>query len=80
MQPTNPFAIRLQLISLAKELLMDEYHTKKDHLLEQWRLNVELVRDKGEIPEGCPTLPEYPTEADILRKAEALNQFVSNSK
>lgn len=80
MQNSNPFAIRLELINLAKDLLTDEYHTKKEYVMEQWRLNVELSRNTGGVPIGAPVLPAFPTEADILRKAEALNQFVSKTK
>lgn len=80
MQNANPFAVRLQLIQLAKDLLVDEYHTNKEYLLEQWRLNVELARANDGVPQGAPKMPAYPSEEDILKKAEALNQFVSKPK
>lgn len=80
MQNSNPFTIRLQLIQLAKDLLIDEYHTNREHILEKWRLDVDLTRTSGLTPQGCPSLPSYPSEVDILKKAEALNQFVSKTK
>lgn len=80
MQNANPFEVRLQLIQLAKDLLIDEYHTQREFIIEQWRLNVELARANDSVPQGAPKLPSYPTESDILKKAEVLNQFVSKSK
>lgn len=80
MQNANPFTIRLQLIQMAKDLLMEKYYADREYLLEQWRLNVEMAKANGGIPQGGPKLPDYPTELDILKKAEVLNQFVSKSK
>lgn len=76
----TPYEIRLDLISLAKDLLIDEYHTKREYVLEQWRNNREDTRAAGNVPVGAPKLPEFPTETDILRKAETLNTFVSKAK
>lgn len=82
MQTTNPFALRLDLISIAKDLLMTEYHVERERILEEWRLKVELARESGnksDIPE-MPAFPPYPSESEILKKANVLNDFVSKSK
>lgn len=82
MQPVNPFSLRLQLIQLAKDLVLEEYHVQRERILEEWRLAVELARDNvaaASVPK-MPELPPYPTENDILRKANILNEFVSKNK
>ena len=76
----TPYEIRLELIVIAKDMLMDEYHSKKEYILEQWRNSREDCKSAGFEPIGAPRLPDFPTELEILNKATALNEFVSNSK
>ena len=77
MSSTSPYALRLQLITLAKELLVDEYHANRECILEQWRNEVDTARQKDSSLPQAPTLPTYPTEKDVLKKAIALYEFVS---
>jgi hypothetical protein len=79
MSDSNPFKIRLELLHMAKDLLMDEYHTKKEVMLEQWREAKDKTSPDGRLP-AYPEYPPYPTELDILRKASILNDFISKSK
>ena len=78
MSNLTPFEIRLELLKMAKELLMEEYHSSKDRLSNEWHVKVESAKLNGQpIPEH-PAFPTYPTENDIIIKAAALNGFVSN--
>jgi len=69
----TPFEIRMNLLEMAKDLVMQDFYIKKDMLMEQWHRSTEI--DKS-LP--VPTLGAYPTETDIIAKAKALNAFVSN--
>ena len=69
----TPFEIRLSLLDMAKDLVTQDFHIKKDMLMEQWHRSSE---DNKSLP--VPTLGTYPTEADIIAKAKLLNAFVSN--
>jgi hypothetical protein len=75
MSDTSPFKIRLELLQMAKDLLMDEYYTKKEISLEYWR----ETKNNSNTP-SFPEMPAYPTELDILRKASILNDFISKAK
>lgn len=79
MTDISPFKIRLELLQMAKDLAMNEYYSKKEHLLEQWREYKDCDLQNGKkLP--IPELPQYPTEADILKRASILNDFISKGK
>ena len=78
MSNMTPFEIRLELLKMAKDMLMDEYYNNKDRLNQDWHIKCETAKLKGEIPPEHPALPVIPTEEDIITKAQALNGFVSN--
>ncbi len=77
MSNKTPFEIRLELLKMAKELLMDEYFQKVDAINMKYNYDVESCIGAGlDIPDR-PTTP-YPTESEVIAKAKALNSFVSN--
>ena len=78
MSNLTPFEIRLELLKMAKELLMEEYSSNKDRLSNEWQVKVESAKLNGQTIPEHPAFPTYPTENDIIIKAAALNGFVSN--
>jgi hypothetical protein len=73
------FEIRLELLKMARELLIDEYNHKCEHMINNWKLHVENAHAAGNVPPDQPNFPNYPTEFDIVKKVEHLNSFVSNT-
>ena len=77
MSNKTPFEIRIELLKMAKDLLMDEYFQKVDTVSTEYNYDVEACIGAGlSIPER-PTVP-YPTESEVIAKAKASNSFVSN--
>ncbi len=75
MRDSSPFSIRLELLKMAKDMLLEEYYSKRDKILEEWQAAKAIDAEKSlKIPE----YPPYPPEVDILKKAAALNDFISN--
>ena len=68
----TPFEIRLQLLEMAKDLLQQDYYTKKDLALEAW--HAKLDSDKST---PAPEIGAFPSEEQIIEKAKKLNAFVS---
>jgi hypothetical protein len=64
---------------MAKDMLTDDYHTKRDALQQQWLTQVDSAKIAGTQSPDFPALPAFPTEDEIVKKAEALNQFVSQT-
>lgn len=74
----SPFEIRLELLKMALDLSTQEFFTKKEQLTNQWSMECETARLKGIEPPNIPPQPSFPTEKEIITKAETLNVFVSS--
>jgi hypothetical protein len=75
----NAFQLRLELLKMAKEMLVEDYHTKKEHINNDWTTRVSAARESGNVLPEHPAVPVYPTEAQIIEKATTLNGFVSQT-
>ena len=78
MSNLTPFEIRLELLKMAKELLLEDYTSNKERLINEWHVKVESAKLNGQTIPDHPDFPTYPSETDIITKAQALNGFVSN--
>ena len=78
MSNLTPFEIRLELLKMAKELLLEDYNSSKERLINEWQVKVESAKLNGQAIPDHPAFPTYPSETDIIAKAQALNGFVSN--
>jgi hypothetical protein len=77
MSNMTPFEIRLELLKMAKDMLVEEYYGKREQVSSEWNLKADVAKIHGsEIP-AHPGYPAYPTEADVVAKATQLNGFVS---
>ena len=78
MSNMTPFEIRLELLKMAKDMLTDSYFSEKDRISADWNVKVDSAKLNGQpIPEH-PAYPPYPSEPDVINKAQLLNGFVSN--
>ena len=75
----TPFEIRLELLKMARDLLVTDFNSQKESLTEHWQMQVESAKISGLESPAYPVLPKFPTESDIVTKAEALNYFVSQT-
>jgi hypothetical protein len=78
MSNMSPFEIRLELLKMAKDMLNDDYYGKREVISNDWSTKVESARHAGQTPPEHPGYPAYPSEAEIITKAQVLNGFVSN--
>ena len=78
MSNLTPFEIRLELLKMAKELLLEDYNSSKERLINEWQVKVESAKLNGQAIPDHPDFPTYPSENEIIAKAQALNGFVSN--
>ena len=73
----TPFEIRLELLKMSKDMLVEEYYGKREQIANDWQIKVESARHAGMAPPEHPQMPVYPTESDVIKKATELNGFVS---
>ena len=77
MSNMTPFEIRLELLKMAQTMLEQDYYGKRESISNDWQVKVDSARHAGQLPPDHPGFPPYPTEADIISKANTLNGFVS---
>lgn len=77
MSNKTPFEIRLELLKMAKEMLENEYFQKTSLIDRKYEFDMEEAQRKG-LP--CPERKSinYPTEEEVIKKANSLNKFISN--
>ena len=71
----TPYEIRFDLLNLAKEILQTPIYEEVNARKEKWHGLSEHTRDLT----AYPTMPTFPSSAEIITKAEELNKFVSGS-
>jgi hypothetical protein len=64
---------------MAQNMLEQDYFGKRESISNDWQVKVENARHAGQNPPEHPGFPAYPTEADIIAKAQTLNGFVSQN-
>jgi hypothetical protein len=74
----TPYEIRLEVLKMAQEVEMQHYYANRDRIHNNWQVQVESARAKGDVPPECPAFPEFPTEQAIVRKAELLSEYINN--
>jgi len=78
MSNMTPFEIRLELLKMAKDMLVEDYFGKREQISNNWHAQLDIAKiNGGTIPEH-PGFPVYPSETEIINKAQTLNGFVSN--
>ena len=78
MSNMTPFEIRLELLKLAKDMLEQDYFAKREVSHNNWQVSTENARLAGTSVPNQPELPPYPSEQEVIVKAQSLNTFVSN--
>ena len=69
----TPYEIRLELLTLAKEILQAPVYQKRESLSDEYHSKLNDA-NRGTLP--YPTMPDFPSSTDIISKAEELKKFV----
>lgn len=75
----TPYEIRLEVLKLAQEAEMQNYHANRDVLLNNWQVQVETARAQNQTPPAMPAMPPFPTQEAVVSKAQFLGEFINNS-
>jgi hypothetical protein len=78
MSNLSPFEIRLELLKMAKDMLSEDFASKRESISNEWATQVEVAKLNGGTVPNHPGFPPYPSEQDVVKKAQELNGFVSN--
>ena len=69
----TPYEIRLELLTLAKEILQAPIYEKSSQLTNEYHSK---LTDANRETHPFPTMPDFPSTTDIISKAEELKKFV----
>lgn len=72
----TPYEIRLELLNLAKEILQTPVYQTREAKLSEYHSR---LTDANREVTQFPTLPDFPSTADIIAKAEELKKFVDQA-
>lgn len=76
----TPFELRFNVLAMARDLLVEEYHIHREAVLESWRSECNSAERRGENNPPMPTVKTFPSDREILEKASTLNKFVATAK
>ena len=77
MSNMTPFEIRLELLKMAQSMLEQDYYGKREVIANQYATDCDDAKVQGKTPPTHPGFPAYPSEAEVIAKAQVLNGFVS---
>jgi hypothetical protein len=63
---------------MAQSMLEADYFGKREIIANQYAAECDAAKLKGEDPPKHPGYPSFPSEQEIIVKAQTLNTFVSN--
>ena len=72
----TPYEIRLELLTLAKEILQAPIYETRSQLTNEYHSKL-TDANRGTLP--FPSMPEFPSTTDIISKAEELKKFVDQA-
>ena len=72
----TPYEIRLELLTLAKEILQAPIYEKRSELTNEYHSKL-TDTNREHLP--FPTMPDFPSTTDIISKAEELKKFVDQA-
>ena len=72
----TPYEIRLELLTLAKEILQAPIYEKRSELTTEYHSKL-TDANREHLP--FPTMPDFPSTTDIISKAEELKKFIDQA-
>ena len=72
----TPYEIRLELLTLAREILQTPIFEKRSRLCDEYHSKL-TDANRDSLP--FPTMPDFPSTTDIIGEAEALKKFVDQA-
>lgn len=72
-------ADKMEILKMARELVINEYTDMRAQLHNQWLVESDKMWKTRKVRLAYPRIPPYPTEQDILDRANKLLNFVNLS-
>ena len=80
MSEKTPYERRLEMLKMARDMLVCNWETQKEVTLRNWDFMVTAAEKVNQALPKAPELPKFPTLEEIVVQAEKMNSFVSGFK
>jgi hypothetical protein len=74
----TPYEIRLEILKIAKDLLVESFFQQREAERYIWETEIEISKKENKPLPFLKYTNSFPTEEQIIEKAKKLNDFVSN--
>lgn len=74
---SNGYIIRLEVLKMAKEMLEQDYHARRETAQRLWEVQVSEAMERKERVPTSLSVPEFPTVDRIKAQARELYDFVT---
>jgi hypothetical protein len=74
----TPYEIRLEILKIAKDLLVESFFQQREAERYIWETEVEMSKKENKPLPFLKYTNSFPTEEQIIEKSKKLNDFVSN--
>lgn len=68
---------RMELLRIARELVVNEYIDRRAQDHNSWLANSDMAWRTQKVKLPYPAFPAYPSETDIIARANILNEFIN---
>ncbi|QMP83960.1 MAG: hypothetical protein [Caudoviricetes sp.] len=80
----TPYELRYELLMMAQSILNEQAANARIQIESNWNMQCEAARAEADLMQNTPSFPAFPsvpfvTEEDIIKTANKLNEFVSNT-
>lgn len=73
----NGYELRLEMLRMAKDLMLDFFHSEKEKLNTEYYAFIETNKNNPEkMLEKELVFPHFPTIVEIVKQADIFNEFV----
>ena len=72
--------IALEILKMARELVINEYTDRRAQDHNKWLADFEVVWKNNRIRLPYPDIPPYPTETEIVTRAQTLMKFLHQNR
>ena len=76
----NGYEIRLELLFLAKEVLLAKFNADRELTVQEWHFRSQAALDEKQQPPPPPEIAGAVSSVQIIEEATKLYQFVMDSK
>jgi hypothetical protein len=74
----NEMEIKLNVLKMAKDIIVDRYFNKKEVELCNWQAGLSIAEKSGKEYADWKSNLDFPDEEEVIKMAKSFNDFIFN--